>query len=162
MENENACRERLQALSAYGDGELGQGERLHLEEHMDGCARCRQEVARFQNLTHLLREVDAEDLTSLTPVDLWGGISKELEAPARRGFGLALVQRWQGWAPTWARPVWVPVVVAGAVIITLALPFVQEESGLQADEAIVESVNEGEVMVFKGGKDSTIIWVFDD
>ena len=162
MENENACQERLQALSAYGDGELGQGERLHLEEHLDGCDRCRQESARFQSLTRLLREVDAEELTSLRSVDLWGGISKELETPARVGFGRGLIERWQGWAPTWARPVWVPVAVAGAVIITLALPFVQPGNGLQADEAIVESVQEGEVMVFRGGKDSTIIWVFDD
>jgi anti-sigma factor RsiW len=162
MKVEATCHERAPALSAYVDGELGQGERERLEAHVAECARCRQEVARFERLTGLLREVDAEELTSLRPVSLWPAVEREALGLRRDGLGRGLASRWKHWAPAWARPLWVPVSVAAALAITLALPFVMQREALQADEAIVESVDEGEVMVIRHGRGEVMIWVFDD
>ncbi len=159
MKAEATCDERAPVLSAYVDGELGRGERLRLEAHLAECARCREEVIRFERLTGLLREVDAEELASLRPVALWPRVAREALEP---GLGRRLANRWKDWAPAWARPLWVPVSVAAALAITLALPFVTKEASLQADEAIVESVDVGEVMVIRHEKGEVMIWVFDD
>jgi anti-sigma factor RsiW len=159
MKAEATCDERAPVLSAYVDGELGRGERVRLEAHLAECARCREEVARFERLTELLREVAAEDLASFRPVALWPGVASKALKP---GPGRRLANRWQHWAPAWARPLWVPLALAAALVITLVLPFITKDAGPKADEAIVESVDQGEVMVIRSGKGKVVIWVFDD
>ena len=158
MEPEANCVGRDETLSAYVDGELGHGERLDVEAHIDGCARCRQEIARFNQVTSLIREVGKEEIAGFSDESVWPDISKELEARGGRG----LLQAWRSRAPSWARPLWVPVAIAAALAITLVLPFFQNDEGLQAADAVVESVDEGDVMVIRQGKDTVIIWVFDD
>jgi len=162
MEPEESCGARDERLSAYVDDQLGHSERTRIDAHLASCGRCRQEVERFGRLTALLREADAEALAALPEVSLWDSISEDIAALRRGGVVTRLARGWREWAPSWARPIWVPLAVAAALTITLALPFLRGGGELQADEAIVESVDEGEVMVIKQGKSSTIIWVFDD
>jgi len=158
MEPDASCVARDETLSAYVDGELGQRERMHVDAHIDGCARCRQEVARFGQVAALVRQAGEAEIAGFSDETLWPGISKEI-TPAG---GPGLVQAWQNRAPSWARPVWVPVAIAAALVITLVLPFIQNGEGLQAADAVVESIDEGDVMVLREGKDTVIIWVFDD
>lgn len=48
--------ERLQEqLSAYLDGELGEGERRRLEEHLAGCPACRARLRTLEETVRLLR-----------------------------------------------------------------------------------------------------------
>lgn len=158
MEPEASCVGRDETLSAYVDGELGQRERLDVEAHIEGCARCRQEVGRFGQVAALVRKAGEEEIAGFSDETLWPGIAKEI-VPAG---GRALLQAWRRRAPSWARPVWVPVAIAAALVITLVLPFIQNGEALQAADAVVESVDEGDVMVIRQGKDTIIIWVFDD
>ncbi len=158
MDPEASCVERDETLSAYVDGELGQRERLDVEAHIAGCARCRREVARFGQVAALIRQAGEEEIAGFSDETLWPGISKEIDSAG----GLGLGQAWRSRAPSWARPLWVPVAIAAALIITLVLPFMQNGEGLQAADAVVESVDEGDVMVLREGKDTIIIWVFDD
>ncbi len=162
MESLKSCEARDERLSAFVDGQLGQKERVGLEAHLDGCERCRQVVARFGQLSALLREADAEALAALPEVSLWEPVSAGISSTQRGDILGLLARSWKNLAPAWARPVWVPLAIGAALALTLALPFVKGGGELQADEAIVESVDEGEVMVIKQGKSSTIIWVFDD
>lgn len=161
MEAEVSCTSRDETLSAYVDGELGQRERLRVEAHLDSCARCRQEAARFSQLAALVREAGEEEIAALPEVSLWPGIAGEV-GDGRGVPGGGLLRAWRNRAPVWARPAWVPVAIAAALVITLALPFVRSGDDLQADEAIVESVDEGDVMVLRQGKNSIMIWVFDE
>ncbi|MDP3940238.1 MAG: zf-HC2 domain-containing protein [Deltaproteobacteria bacterium] len=162
MESPETCEARDERLSVFVDGQLGQRERVGIEAHLDGCERCRQEVARFGRLSALLREADAEALAALPEVSLWEPISAEITSGPRGGILGVIAKSWENLAPVWARPVWVPLAIGAALALILALPLIKGGGELQADEAIVESVDEGEVMVIKQGNSSTIIWVFDD
>jgi len=50
-------------LSAFADGELSQGDRLVVERHLSGCARCRAAVASFREWGAILRETAASEAT---------------------------------------------------------------------------------------------------
>jgi anti-sigma factor RsiW len=159
MEPMTDCHDRDMALSAWVDGELGRAEKLRVEAHLASCPRCRIEAARFERLSVMIREADAEETADHPMPSLWPAISRgiaEEDAPSAR----SLVHRWRAWAPAWARPVWVPLAIAAVLALTIALPLFRHVANLQADDAIVESVDEGEVMVFPGKK-STIIIVRD-
>jgi anti-sigma factor RsiW len=145
-------------LSAYVDDELGHAERLRVAAHLETCARCREEVERFRRLTVLLRAADEEESADLGEISLWPAIERQIGNGA--GAPRSIVERWRRWAPAWARPVWVPLAAAVVLALVLVVPLVHHTATSQADEAIVESVDQGEVMVLKGGKKSTIIWVF--
>ncbi len=158
MEAMTDCDDRDMALSAWVDGELGQSEKLQVDAHLATCERCRVEVARFERLSAMVREADAEETADHPMPSLWPAISKGIEKEA--SVGRAWLDRWRAWAPAWARPVWVPLAIAAVLALTIALPFFRQAANLQADDAIVESVDQGEVMVFPGKK-STIIIVRD-
>jgi anti-sigma factor RsiW len=145
-------------LSAYVDDELGHAERLRVAAHLETCTRCRQEVERFRQLTALLRAADEEESAGLGEISLWPAIERQIGGGAAAP--RSIVERWRRWAPAWARPVWVPLAVAVVLVLVIVLPLMHQTATSQADEAIVESVDQGEVMVLKGGKKSTIIWVF--
>lgn len=158
METMTDCHDRGLALSAYVDGELGRAEKLRVEAHLASCPRCRMEVTRFERLCAMVREADAEETADHPVPSLWPAISRGIDEETASG--QSWIERWRAWAPAWARPVWVPLAIAAALALTIALPFFRQAATLQADDAIVESVDEGEVMVFPGKK-STIIIVRD-
>jgi len=168
MEAMTDCDDRDMALSAWVDGELGQSEKLQVDAHLATCERCRVEVARFERLSAMVREADAEEAADHPMASLWPAISGGIEAEIPRGAraergpgtargGRAWLDRWRAWAPAWARPVWVPLAIAAVLALTIALPFFRQAANLQADDAIVESVDQGEVMVFPGKKSTVII-----
>jgi anti-sigma factor RsiW len=146
-------------LSAYVDDELGHADRLRVAAHLETCARCREEVERFGRLTALLRAADAEESSDFREIPLWPAIERQIGGGAAAP--RSITERWRRWAPAWARPVWVPLAAAVILAIVIVLPLIHQTATSQADEAIVESVDQGEVMVLKGGKKSTIIWVFE-
>ena len=171
MEAMTDCQDQDMALSAYVDGELGRAEKVQVDAHLASCPRCRAEVARFERLSEMVREADAEEAADHPMASLWPAISRGIDAEVPRGArgqrgpgaargSRAWLDRWRAWAPAWARPVWVPLAIAAVLALTIALPFFRQAANLQADDAIVESVDQGEVMVFPGKK-STIIIVRD-
>ncbi len=79
-------------LDDYADGVLSERERREVARHVDGCARCREELARLQQL--LAR---AKDLPKTLPPrrDLWPAIAEairrrpaEIRSPGRRSLRL--------------------------------------------------------------------------
>jgi anti-sigma factor RsiW len=53
------CNKNKRLLSRYLDHELDQGRRRQVEEHLESCARCRQELAELGATTSRLRELSA-------------------------------------------------------------------------------------------------------
>ncbi|OGP80841.1 MAG: hypothetical protein A2Y95_11535 [Deltaproteobacteria bacterium RBG_13_65_10] len=145
-------------LSAYVDEELGRAQRVRVEAHLEVCAHCRDAVERFRRLTSMLRAVEGEEMADLPRISLWPAIAREIAGGG--AVSQSLADRWRQWAPSWARPVWVPLAAAAVFALALVIPLVHQTTTSQADEAIVESVDQGEVMVLRGDKNSTIIWVF--
>lgn len=76
----NDHRELREALAAYVLGALDPAERHTVEEHLRGCAECRDEVTRFSPLPQLLGRLTEEEAASgaLAPrLDLLPGLLAE-------------------------------------------------------------------------------------
>ena len=86
--NPNNCSQVRAVLSEYLDGRLGPAEKASVEEHIEGCQTCRQEVASLRETLALLRNM---------PV-----------APVPHSFALTSAQAGQrARAPWWRTPlVW--------------------------------------------------------
>jgi len=58
MKTRNDCREWRELLGAHALGHLEGDERAGLEAHLDGCARCREELASLQPVALMLPHAD--------------------------------------------------------------------------------------------------------
>jgi anti-sigma factor RsiW len=58
MKTRNDCREWRELLGAHALGHLEGDERAGLEAHLDGCARCREELAALQPVALMLPHAD--------------------------------------------------------------------------------------------------------
>ena len=54
-----SCRERIEQIGAYLDGELAGAELEELRRHLAECAECRRELAQQQKLWSLLEEASS-------------------------------------------------------------------------------------------------------
>jgi anti-sigma factor RsiW len=152
MEAMTDCHDRDMALSAWVDGELGQSEKLQVDAHLATCERCRTEVARFERLSAMVREADAEETADRdAPSGPPSGGSRRFRRPA-------LAWRWRAWAPVWARPVWVPLKIAAVLAhdCVPVLPAGREPAGGRRDRERGRGRSDG-----VSGKKSTIIIVRD-
>ena len=68
------CSKVQELLSAYYDGELADGQRSPMSEHLDVCSDCANELAGFQKLSRI-----ASDLSTPTPPEhLWSQLEQQL------------------------------------------------------------------------------------
>jgi anti-sigma factor RsiW len=58
MKTRNGCREWRELLGAHALGHLEGDERAGLEAHLDGCARCRDELASLRPVARMLPHAD--------------------------------------------------------------------------------------------------------
>ncbi len=69
------CPEVHEQLSAYHDGELSDGSRKALAEHISQCEECTALLAEFESYTNTFKRIPQPDV----PPSVWAGISKEIE-----------------------------------------------------------------------------------
>jgi anti-sigma factor RsiW len=80
------CPDAATDLGAYVLGALGPGERRRVEEHLERCPSCAEELAEFAALPALLDRVDPADLTpaAVTPSpELFARMSAAANPPPR-------------------------------------------------------------------------------
>lgn len=65
-------------LSAYLDSELAPGEADEIRAHLAGCAACREELSRLQQVKALLGRLPERPV----PEELWPAIHRRIGAPA--------------------------------------------------------------------------------
>lgn len=70
------CSEVKELLSAYVDDELAANERTAVCEHVERCADCAQEIARFRALSTLAADLPLRE----PPMRLWSQLERELDA----------------------------------------------------------------------------------
>lgn len=121
-------------LGAYVLGALDHDERIDVEQHLDGCAACRDEVARLSALPPLLDRLTAEEVTagpSRPPAGLLDDVVGRIERDRRRErrvlrswqvatAGLAAAAAVVLWAP-WHGPAAPDALVAPAQPISAAV-----------------------------------------
>jgi hypothetical protein len=64
MKTRNDCRDWRELLGVYALGQLEGDERAGLEAHLDGCARCREELALLEPVARMLPHADPERFES--------------------------------------------------------------------------------------------------
>lgn len=83
------CTEVKTKLADYSVGLLNERERRAIQEHLDGCTSCRQDLRALERVDRLLNAVHPEE----PPAHLWQNIRSRIEGqpqPVRRTF-------WRNW-----------------------------------------------------------------
>jgi anti-sigma factor RsiW len=88
MKTRNDCREWRESLGAYALGQLRGDERAGLEAHLDGCARCRAELALLEPVAQMLPHADParfEAPAPQPPPELGARIAATIGAERKHG-----------------------------------------------------------------------------
>lgn len=87
MKIRNDCREWREALGAYALGHLEGDEQAGLEAHLDGCARCREELNSLQPVARMLPHADPARFgpAPQPPPELGQRIAATIAAERERG-----------------------------------------------------------------------------
>lgn len=106
-------RELREDLGAYVLGALDHRERLEVEQHLDACAACRDEVARLSSLPSLLDRLSLEEATTgpqHPPASLLDDVLQRIDRDRRRDH--RVLRAWQataaGLAAAVALVLWAP------------------------------------------------------
>lgn len=88
MKTRNDCREWRESLGAYALGQLQADERAGLEAHLDGCARCRAELALLEPVAGMLPHADPARIEAPAPQpppELGARIAATIEGERQQG-----------------------------------------------------------------------------
>lgn len=97
------CHEARESLSSYLDGELPAREREELEEHLERCEACRQELLEMEALVEICRSLGEEPLPAGFQERLrarlvgWAPRVRRLSLSLADWFGASLQLGWARW-----------------------------------------------------------------
>jgi len=132
------CKDLEELLSAYADGELSRTQREFIEEHLSGCADCRETLAEFEaagrQLSSLRETPVASDIRTAT-------LSK---IKATRALPEKSFRRWLR-----------PVTAAAAIVAVIAVLLVAQPWGMESPEVMAASIvrNSPEVQAALNGEE---------
>jgi hypothetical protein len=79
------CKDMRELLSAYHDAELDSSERAQVEEHLNGCADCREELAVVQSVVSSLKSLPTVSLSKDYSADIESLLKRAAAAAADSG-----------------------------------------------------------------------------
>ena len=87
MKTRNDCRDWRELLGVYALGQLEGDERAGLEAHLEGCARCREELALLEPVARMLPHADPERFESAPqpPPELGARIAETIAGERQQG-----------------------------------------------------------------------------
>jgi hypothetical protein len=151
------CLLARRRLGAYVDGALDNGASRAVIHHVDGCPRCRQEIAAIRRMTALLR--------TSTPAGpepdwtgFWPGIVRGVVDGPIRGTLAAGHRRGRRWILGGA-------VAMAAVVLSLAAVYERLTAPSLEESALVTAAGTqypGGTMVYHTPDKVAVVWVFDD
>jgi predicted anti-sigma-YlaC factor YlaD len=77
------CENIREMLAGYQDGELDTEQKALVEEHLNRCRTCREELAGLEKVKEVTRKVKYDDL----PLEVWQGYWQNLYRRLERGVG---------------------------------------------------------------------------
>jgi predicted anti-sigma-YlaC factor YlaD len=77
------CIELVGLVTTYLDGEMDQGQRRRVDEHLEGCQGCRAALGQFQTVIRLAGRLTAADVADVDPL-IRDRLMATLRAPRRR------------------------------------------------------------------------------
>ncbi len=86
-----SCHEVWESVSEYVDGELAPSQARGLEEHAEGCHRCRAVVEGTRNVVHLFRDERMMPLPATLSSGIRRRLAERIEPQRGSGWGWAVV-----------------------------------------------------------------------
>jgi anti-sigma factor RsiW len=77
------CIEVAEAVSAYLDGAVDEGERRRIERHLAGCLGCSAALDQFRTVIDISGELTAADIADVDPL-LRDRLAATLRSPRRK------------------------------------------------------------------------------
>jgi anti-sigma factor RsiW len=77
------CIEFVSLVTAYLDGEVNEGQRRRIDEHLQGCRGCQGALAQFRTVIGLAGRLTAADVADVDPL-IRDRLTATLRAPRRR------------------------------------------------------------------------------
>jgi len=77
------CIEFVGLVTAYLDGEVNQGQRRRIDEHLEGCQGCQAALAQFRTVIGLAGRLTAANVADVDPL-IRDRLTATLRAPRRR------------------------------------------------------------------------------
>lgn len=132
------CCDLEELLSAYADGELSRTQREFIEEHLSGCASCRETLAEFETV--------GRQLSSLRELPAASDISKSTLSKIKSSDVYTPKYRWR-----WLRP----VTASAAIVAVIAIMLAAQPWSMESSEAMAASIvrNSPEVRAALNGEE---------
>lgn len=157
------CPRISELLERYFDQELADEERALVENHLQDCPSCREELKAMEGLRRLMK----------TPVDeadskenfywVWQKIEREIQQEEKLGWKES-IKRWFNLTPLLRKRVWVPAAAAMAILLLIITPYFYKKTPSSSETSVVEYVESPthNVMVYELEKgDVTVIWLLE-
>jgi predicted anti-sigma-YlaC factor YlaD len=77
------CIEFVDLVTAYLDGEINEGQRRRIDEHLEGCQGCRAALGQFQTVIRVAGRLTGADIADVDPL-IRDRLMATLRAPRRR------------------------------------------------------------------------------
>jgi anti-sigma factor RsiW len=81
--NDLACIDLVNRVTEYLDGDLDEGRRRRIEQHLEVCDGCRAALDQFQTVIHLVGRLTAADVARIDALTR-DRLMATLRAPRRR------------------------------------------------------------------------------
>ena len=125
----STCEQISGELVAFLDGELGEGERRPIADHVSTCLVCRRELDRLTTVQRLLADVSRTEPSPGFAAQFWGRMETE-SLPPRSGLRPRRAQPWTFWA--------LPALAAAAVL-AVAFQFMTSTTPTPRPERVVQA-----------------------
>ncbi|MGQ9646056.1 MAG: zf-HC2 domain-containing protein [Thermodesulfobacteriota bacterium] len=157
------CSSASKLLDKYFDHEANEAEKSFIEGHLPDCPTCRRTLQSMGNLRILIKRPVEEAVEREDFPWVWEKIERGIQKRERSGLW-DLLKSWLGLTPLLKTKIWIPAVVAAALIVLIAAPLLYKKISSYPALSVVEYVesNTYNVMVYElENQKVTVIWLFN-
>ena len=158
-----SCSAVSKLLEKYFDQEVTDEERSLVEAHLLDCHACQDVLRSVEKLRNLVRAPVEEAVQKEDFQWVWQKIERGIRLKERPTFWETL-QSWLQIPPLFQRKVWIPAVVAIAIILSITIPFLFKKNTSYLNQSVIEYVESQthNVMVYESENAKvTVIWLFE-
>ena len=157
------CSSLSQVLEKYFDREVTDQERVFVEDHLRECHTCQEALKSMEDLRVLIKAPVEEAVRREDFPWVWQKIQRGIELHEEPTWW-ETVYAWLASSPFFRKRVWVPAVIAAALVVLIAYPFLLKKTPSSEDLSVVEYVESQthNVMIYQLDQGRmTVIWLFE-
>ena len=157
------CTSLSGLLERYFDRDVTDQEKRFVEDHLQDCQACQDELRSLEELQTLLKAPVDEAARQEDFAWVWQKIEREIQAREKPSWRES-IRAWLGLFFPSRRRVLIPAVAVALLIIAITSPLFFKETPSQLDSSVVVYLESdtNNVMVYEPEKENvTVIWLFE-